>query len=246
MSDIVIRITELGKRFERVHEKPMLLRDLALLSSGRKRRIDEFWALRHVTFEVERGESLGVLGANGSGKSTLLTLIAGTSYPNEGSVSTRGRISTLLDLGAGFSQDMTGEENVIVNAGLLGVDLDVARRTMKDIVEFAELEDVIDSPIRHYSSGMLARLGFSIATHVSPDLLIIDEVLSVGDMHFQKKCLDRFTSMQERGVTVVFVSQAPAAVSAMCDRALWLKDGVLQRIGDAEEVAAEYAAAMSG
>ena len=165
----------------------MLLRDMAAIVTGHRQRVDEFWALRDVSFEVERGEMLGIVGRNGSGKSTLMTLVAGTSFPDEGSVSTRGRLSVLLALGAGFNLDMTGEENIIVNAGLLGLSIPEARARMRQIIEFAELEHVIDTKIRFYSSGMMARLGFAIAINVSPDILLVDEVLSVGDAGFQEK-----------------------------------------------------------
>jgi len=242
--DVVIRAAGVGKRYQRVHEKPMLLRDMALLLSSRMRSVDEFWALRDVSFEVRKGEAMGVLGPNGSGKSTLLTLLAGTAYPSEGTASTRGRVSPLLELGAGFSQDMTGEENIIINAGLLGLTAEEARQRMRAMVEFAELGHVIDTPIRQYSSGMKARLGFSIAMHVTPDILIVDEVLAVGDLRFQEKCSREFDRMRGEGVTIVLVSQSPDVIAMRCDRALWLKDGRVQNIGDAKEIAAEYERAM--
>jgi lipopolysaccharide transport system ATP-binding protein len=240
---VVIRATDLGKRYARIHETPMLLRDMALMFSSR-RRIDEFWALRHVSFDVHRAETFGILGPNGSGKSTLLTLLAGTSFPSEGVASTRGRISLLLELGAGFSIEMTGEENIIVNAGLLGLSTAEAGKQMQHIVEFAELEHVIDTPIRHYSSGMLARLGFSIAIHVSPDILIVDEVLAVGDIAFQQKCMTELQRLQQDGTTIVLVSQAPGSIANLCNTALWLKDGHVQSVGPAAEIASQYEAAM--
>lgn len=243
--EVVIRVAGVGKRYARVHEKPMLLRDMAFLLSARGRSVDEFWALRHVSFDVLEGETFGILGPNGSGKSTLLTLLAGTSFPSEGTASTRGRVSPLLELGAGFSYDMTGEENIIINAGLLGLTAQEARQRMRAVVEFAELEHVIDTPIRQYSAGMKARLGFSIAMHVSPDVLIVDEVLSVGDIRFQEKCRLEFERMRAEGVTIVMVEQSPDTIAARCDRALWLKDGRVQNLGSAREIAAEYAAAMS-
>jgi len=241
---VVVRASKVGKRYQRVHEKPMLLRDMALLLSSRRKSVDEFWALKDVSFEVQQGETMGILGPNGSGKSTLLTLLAGTAFPTEGTASTRGRVSLLLELGAGFSPDMTGEENIIVNAGLLGLTTREARDRMHKMVEFAELEGVIDTPIRHYSSGMLARLGFAIAINVSPDVLIVDEVLAVGDIRFQEKCNKEFDRLRSDGVTVVLVSQSPQAIADRCDRALWLKEGQVQSLGAAKDVAAEYSAAM--
>jgi len=241
---VVVRASKVGKRYQRVHEKPMLLRDMALLLSSRRKSVDEFWALKDVTFDVKQGETMGILGPNGSGKSTLLTLLAGTAFPSEGTASTRGRVSLLLELGAGFSPDMTGEENIIVNAGLLGLTTQEARERMHGMVEFAELKDVIDTPIRHYSSGMLARLGFAIAINVSPDVLIVDEVLAVGDIRFQEKCSREFERLRCDGVTIVLVSQSPEIIADRCDRALWLKEGQVQSLGDAKDVAAEYRAAM--
>jgi ABC-type polysaccharide/polyol phosphate transport system ATPase subunit len=240
MPPVVIRAKNLGKRYQRVHEPPMLLRDMAAMVSGQRRHVDDFWALRNVDFEVEQGEMLGIVGRNGSGKSTLLTLICGTSFPDEGSVSTRGRLSVLLALGAGFNVDMTGEENIIVNAGLLGVSPREARARMRQIVEFAELEQVIDTKVRFYSSGMVARLGFAIAISVSPDILLVDEILAVGDVGFQEKCYNEIRRMQAEGTTIVFVSHGLLSVQDLCARALWLKDGVLERSGPVDEVVHAY------
>ena len=237
---VVIRAKNLGKRYQRVHEPPMLLRDMAAMVSGQKRRVDDFWALRHVDFEIEQGEMVGIVGRNGSGKSTLLTLVCGTSFPDEGSVSTRGRLSVLLALGAGFNHDMTGEENIIVNAGLLGLSIPEARTKMREIVEFAELEDVIDTKIRFYSSGMVARLGFAIAISVSPDILLVDEILAVGDLGFQEKCYNQIKRMQDEGTTVLFVSHGMFTVQELCARAIWLKDGMVQKAGPADEVVKAY------
>jgi ABC-2 type transport system ATP-binding protein len=223
----------------------MLLRDMALMLSTNRRTTDAFWAVRNVSVDVQQGETLGVLGQNGSGKSTLLSLLAGTSFPSEGCASSRGRISLLLALGAGFSLDMTGEENVIVNAGLLGLTMAEARQRMARIVDFAELGNVIDTPIRFYSSGMLARLGFSIAIHVSPDILIVDEVLAVGDIAFQRKCFDEFRRLQAEGTTIVLVSQAPSAIGDLCDTAIWLDNGEVREYGPAQEVAHAYSAGMA-
>jgi lipopolysaccharide transport system ATP-binding protein len=239
---LVIRARNLGKRYQRVHEAPMLLRDMAAMVSGERRRVDEFWALRGVSFEIAQGEMFGVVGRNGSGKSTLLTLVCGTSFPDEGSVSTRGRLSVLLALGAGFNVDMTGEENIIVNAGLLGLSVSEARAKMRQIVEFAELEHVIDTKIRFYSSGMVARLGFSIAISVSPDILLVDEVLAVGDAGFQEKCYREIRRLQAEGTAIMFVSHGNIAVQDLCTRAIWLKDGVAERIGPVDEVARAYEA----
>jgi ABC-type polysaccharide/polyol phosphate transport system ATPase subunit len=241
---LTVRAAGLGKHYLRVHERPMLLREAAMLMTGRTRRVDDLWAVRGVAFELREGETLGLIGVNGSGKSTLLQLVAGTSFPSEGTISTRGRISTLLALGAGFNSDMTGEENIVASAGLLGIPVPEARRRMQGIVEFAELESVIDTPIRFYSSGMLARLGFAIAISVSPDILVVDEVLAVGDLKFQDKCIESVKEMQSRGITMVVAAQSPLFIAEFCTRAMWLEAGETKMAGSASEVADAYQLAM--
>lgn len=248
MSDRVLRVraSRVGKRYQRVHEKPMLLREAAMLFAGRRSRVDDLWAVRNVGFELAQGETLGVIGANGSGKSTLLALIAGTCFPTEGTMSTRGRVATLLGLGAGFHPDMTGEENIVTNAALLGIPVDQARRLTRKIIDFAELEAAIDTPVRHYSSGMSGRLGFSIAINVSPDILVIDEIFAVGDIRFQSKCIDEVKRLQARGITMVFASQSPTFLADFCTRAVWLEKGEVKMVGDATEVGEAYHVAMTG
>ena len=248
MSDgpVTIRANNVGKHFLRVHEKPMLLREAAMLVVGRQRRVDDLWAVRHVNFELRTGESLGLLGLNGSGKSTLLSLVAGTSFPSEGTMSTRGRISTLLSLGAGFNDDMTGEENIVASAGLLGISVREANRRLQKIVDFAELESAIDTQIRFYSSGMVARLGFAIAINVSPDILVVDEVLAVGDLKFQDKCIGAIRELRGRGITMVIASQSPAFVSEFCQRVIWLENGQVKQFGEAVEVGLAYQSATTG
>jgi ABC-type polysaccharide/polyol phosphate transport system ATPase subunit len=241
-----IRARDVGKHYLRVHEKPMLLREAMMLLAGRKQRVDDLWALRHVDFELRAGETLGLLGPNGSGKSTLLTLVAGTSFPSEGTISTCGRISTLLSLGAGFNPDMTGEENIVASSGLLGMPFAETRKRLTQIVEFAELQGVIDTQIRYYSSGMTTRLAFSIAINVSPDIMVIDEVLAVGDIAFQAKCMDALEDLQSRGITTVLASQAPMMIADFCTRALWLEAGRIKMAGPAAEVAEAYQVGMLG
>jgi len=243
---VKLRASNVGKRFHRVHERPMLLREAFMLAAGRTRSVDEFWAVRHVSFDLHGGETLGVLGANGSGKSTLLTLLAGTSFPSEGTVSTRGRISTWLSLGAGFHPDMTGEENIVACAGLMGFPVEETKRLMPKIIEFAELGGVIDTRIRFYSSGMAARLGFAIAIHVEPDILVVDEVLAVGDLAFQEKCLTEVLRLRDGGATIVLATQAPLMVAEFCSRALWLEHGQVRMLGSGEDVANGYNAHMTG
>jgi ABC-type polysaccharide/polyol phosphate transport system ATPase subunit len=246
MSAVTVRATNVGKHFLRVHEKPMLLREAAMLMVGRQRRVDDLWAVRHVNFELKAGESLGIVGLNGSGKSTLLSLIAGTSFPTEGTMSTRGRISTLLSLGAGFNFDMTGEENIVASAGLLGVPVKEAYRRMKQIIEFAELETAIDTQIKFYSTGMVARLGFAIAINVSPDILVVDEVLAVGDLKFQQKCVEAIRELQSRGITMVLAAQSPFFIAEFCQRIVWLEAGQVKLMGEAMHVGDAYQTATTG
>lgn len=198
-------------------------------------------ALQAVSFEVERGEAFGVIGDNGSGKSTLLGLLAGVLRPTRGRVTVNGHVSALLELGAGFHPELTGRENVMLNGVLLGLDRRQIRRRFDAIVEFAELSEYMDQPLRTYSSGMLARLGFSVVAHLEPDVLLVDEVLAVGDVRFQKKCLQKLHQFKEQGVTIVLVSHALADVERICDRALWLDRGRVAALGDAKTVIHAYA-----
>jgi lipopolysaccharide transport system ATP-binding protein len=243
---LTVRLSDAGKHYRRVHEKPMLLREAMMLLSGRQRHVDELWAVRHASFDLREGETLGILGPNGSGKSTLLALVAGAAFPSEGTVSTRGRVSTLLALGAGFNMDMTGEENILACAGLLGIPVREARRLMPNIVAFAELESAIDTQVRFYSSGMMARLGFSIAINVSPDVLVVDEVLAVGDLAFHDKCTSEVKRLQSSGITIVLASQSPFLVADFCTRAIWLEAGQIKMAGDPAEVADAYQVSMTG
>lgn len=244
MSDTVIAVRDLGKKYQRIHEQPMLLREAFFLLASRTKRYEDFWALSGVSFDVSRGETLGVVGRNGSGKSTLLQVLAGATYPTTGTVSTRGRIATLLALGAGLNPEMTGEENILVNIGFMGFDMDEARARLPAIVEFSELAEVIDTPVKHYSSGMMARLGFSIAINVSPDILVVDEVLSVGDMTFQGKSFSKIIELKTAGTTIVYASQSPGQIAELCNRAVWIEQGQVKRFGPARTVAGDYARFM--
>jgi lipopolysaccharide transport system ATP-binding protein len=224
------------------------LRDLipAMVGNiGRRRPKDvlrdkEFWALDDVSFEVRRGEAFGIVGSNGAGKSTILKLLSGIMKPTRGSISVRGRLSALIEVGAGFHPDLTGRENIYLNGTILGMTKDEIRRKFDDIVEFGGLRDFIDTPVKRYSSGMYARLGFSVAAHVEPDLLIVDEVLSVGDYLFQQKCIDRMTSILKGGTTVLFVSHNLHAVSELCQRSMLLEKGKMLAVGPTDEVIRQY------
>jgi ABC-type polysaccharide/polyol phosphate transport system ATPase subunit len=240
LDPLIVRFSDVGKAFRRFDYQPFLLRNLARRVTGRKVVPREFWPLRNVSFDIRGGETVGVIGQNGSGKSTLLRLIAGASFPTEGTVSVRGRIAPLLALGAGFHPDMTGRECVEVNGTALGLSRSEIRERMDDILHFAEIGDFLDMPVRYYSSGMLARLGFSVAVHTDPDLLLVDEVLAVGDHAFQQKCIARIHAIQRAGTTILFVSHDEGTVRQLCDRVLWLCDGRLRSDGLSVDVLPEY------
>ena len=236
----LIVFRDVGKSYRRFDRQPFLVRNLALKLLGRAPPLREFWPLRHISFEVGRGETTGVIGINGSGKSTLLRLVAGASYPTEGHIAVRGRVAPLLALGAGFSPDMTGRECVEVNGTALGLlPAEIAQR-MDEIIQFAEVAEFVDTPVRYYSSGMLARLGFAIAVHTDPDLLLVDEVLAVGDHAFQHKCIARIEALRDQGMTILFVSHDPDLTGRLCTRVLWLRDGRIERDGPPGPVIEEY------
>jgi ABC-type polysaccharide/polyol phosphate transport system ATPase subunit len=238
--ELIVRAEGLGKSFKRWEHQPFLLRNLMLRLIGRAHKPKEFWPLRNISFDIRRGEAVGLIGQNGAGKSTLLRIIAGACFPSEGVLSVRGRIAPLLALGIGFQPDMTGYECVEINATTLGLTKEEIAERMQDIIDFADLKDFMDTPMRFYSSGMSARLGFAVAVHTSPDLLLVDEVLSVGDHSFQRKCQKRIDQMRTDGVTIVFVSHSTAVVKALCNRALWLKDGKLMEDGHPDRVCERY------
>lgn len=201
-----------------------------------------FEALSNISFDIYRGENFGIIGHNGAGKSTTLDLIAGVSKPTKGTVVVRGRISPLLALGAGFHPELNGRENIFLNGVLMGLTRREIRRKMEEIIDFAEIGEFIDSPIRVYSRGMLARLGFAIVAHLDPEILLIDEVLSVGDVRFQKKCMDKMMDFKQSGVTIVLVTHSIASVAQICDRAMWIDNHVIRMIGDPTEIAETYCA----
>jgi lipopolysaccharide transport system ATP-binding protein len=201
---------------------------------------ESFVALEDISFEVYEGENFGIIGNNGAGKSTTLGLIAGVLAPNRGRVTVRRRVSPLLALGAGFHQELTGRENVELNGVLLGLTRREIRRKMDEIVDFSELGDFINRPVRTYSSGMMARLGFSVVAHLDPELLLIDEVLGVGDIRFQRKCVEKMQSFRESGVTMVLVTHSVASVMNICDRAMWIDNHRIRMMGNPTEVVEAY------
>jgi len=234
----VIELHNVSKRFHR-HVGQILLRNhLTRLLAGRKEKF--FYALKHISFDVEQGESVALIGRNGAGKSTLLGLVAGVLQPDEGTVAVRGRVAPLLELGAGFHPDLTGRENARLKTALLGMSRKEADLAFDSIVEFSGIRDFINEPLRTYSSGMVMRLGFSVAIHCDPEVLLIDEILSVGDAGFQAKCFDKIKSFRRAGKSILCASHT-SIVQELCDRALWFDQGELILNGPIAEVAAAYA-----
>ena len=237
----VIQFDSVSKKFTLHHERARSFQELAVgLFRRNNFSREEFWALRDVSFTVEHGETVGIIGPNGAGKSTLLKLAARIMEPTSGRITVRGRIGALLELGAGFHPDLTGRENIYLNGSILGLSRAEIRRRLDDIIGFAELERFIDVPVKHYSSGMYVRLGFSVAVHTDPEILLVDEVLAVGDQAFQRKCLERIGELRRQGVTVLFVSHSADMVRSLCTRALWLHEGRLVADGAAEAVVRRY------
>jgi len=203
-----------------------------------------FVALEEISFEVYKGECFGIIGRNGAGKSTLLGLIAGVLAPDKGKIVVRGRVSPLLELGAGFHPELTGRENIILNGILLGMTKSEVLRKMDEIIEFSELGEFMDQPLRTYSSGMVARLGFSVIAHLDPEILLVDEILAVGDINFQKKCMEKIMNFRKNGVTIVLVSHNIEQVERLCDRAMWIDHHRVKAIGKPEEVCRLYREAV--
>ena len=233
-----IEIEQVSKHFRLNHARADSVKERVV--NWRKPSYEEFWALRDVTLHVDQGETLGLLGHNGSGKSTLLKCVAGIMRPTEGTITKRGRIAALLELGAGFHGDLTGRENIYMNASILGFSRKEIDRIFDEVVAFSEIEDFIDNQVKHYSSGMAARLGFAVAVNVEPEILLVDEVLSVGDEAFQRKCLERIKRFQREGRTILLVSHAVDLVRRICDRAAVLDHGELVAVGAPGEAALAY------
>jgi ABC-2 type transport system ATP-binding protein/lipopolysaccharide transport system ATP-binding protein len=236
-----IVVENVSKQFRLQADRPTSVKEI-FTRRGRDKSADRYWALKDVSLEIPEGSMYALVGHNGSGKSTLLRCIAGIYQPNSGRVRVHGRISTLLELGAGFHPDLSGRENIYMNATMLGMSKKAIERVFDDIVAFAgvEIERFIDSPVKVYSTGMYVRLGFSVAVHVQPEILIIDEVIAVGDEEFQRRCFDHLYSLRKQGVTIVVVTHGLNLVETMCDSATWLDHGEVQVSGPAAEVTSEY------
>jgi lipopolysaccharide transport system ATP-binding protein len=236
-----VKVNDLSKRYYLGEARVNSLRDaVSGFARGGAKKRKEFWALREVGFELENGETLGIIGRNGAGKSTLLKILSRITKPTSGTAEIRGRVGSLLEVGTGFHNELTGRENIFLNGAILGMRREEIRAKFDEIVEFSEIEKFLDTPVKYYSSGMYMRLAFSIAAHLEPEVLIVDEVLAVGDAAFQKKSISKMRSIGGSGRTVLFVSHDMNAVSRLCERVIWLKDGCVEADGDANAVVGEY------
>ena len=241
MNDSTIEIRGVSVRYRLAKEKPKTLQEYIIQRlKGRKMDYEDFWALKNINLEVRKGETLGIIGHNGAGKSTLLKVIARVLKPTEGTVAVNGKIAPLIELGAGFDMELTGMENIYLNASILGLSRKKIEEIIPPVVDFSELHEFIYSPLKSYSSGMVARLGFSIATEVNPDILIVDEILAVGDERFKKKCDERILGFRERGVTMLLVSHSMADIERLCSKVLWFDHGMPKMYGDPESVIKAY------
>jgi ABC-type polysaccharide/polyol phosphate transport system ATPase subunit len=240
MANLAIQIKNVSKRFRVYHQRNTSLKQA--LVDRQRGRFEEFWAVSDVSVDVPEGESLGIIGENGSGKSTLLKCVAGILIQDKGTIAVQGRLASLLEVGAGFHPDFTGRENIYLNGAILGLPRRYITTILDDIVSFAELEQFIDNPVKTYSSGMYMRLGFAIAVNLDPDIMLIDEVLAVGDEAFQRRCMERINAIRAEGRTLVFVSHALESVRAICDRCLWLDHGAARMLGGVDSVLAAYLA----
>ena len=240
MPDNMIEVKNVTMRFRMSDEPINSLKEIFTTAVSGKLKFNEFLALDDVSFELERGKTLGLIGRNGAGKSTTLKLISGILKPTSGTIITRGNIVPMLELGAGFDLELTGKENIYLNGAILGYSKEYLESKYEEIVEFAEIKDFIDMPIRNYSSGMMARLAFSIASVVQPEILIVDEILAVGDVAFQEKSFNRMKELMSGGATVLFVSHDIEKIEEMCDKVIWLDHGKIVDQGDAGEVCERY------
>jgi ABC-2 type transport system ATP-binding protein/lipopolysaccharide transport system ATP-binding protein len=238
MTDPAVSIEDVSKRFRLQKNRPGSLKEK--ITKRRFEHREEFWALQDINLVIPRGSTYALIGHNGSGKSTLLRLVAGIYRPTTGVVRVDGRISALLELAAGFHPDLTGRENIYLNAAILGLTTAETNRLMGDIIEFSGIAEFIDTPVRHFSSGMYVRLGFSVAVHVNPQILIVDEIIAVGDVEFQRRCYEHLAKLRSAGTTIVMVSHSSAAVELLCDEAAWLDHGHLLATGPASTIAHDY------
>lgn len=241
MGEIAVQVSNVTVRFNLASEKVETLKEYFVRLIKRKHvKIDEFYALKDVSFQIKKGDSFALLGSNGSGKSTMLKVICGIYHPYKGSVQVNGTIAPMIELGAGFDSELTARENIYLNGCVLGYDRAFMDERFEQIMNFAELWDFVDVPVKNFSSGMQARLGFAIATLVKPDILIVDEILAVGDAHFQEKCKQKMDELQNGGTTLILVSHDISQVLKTCRHAAWINKGTLMMVGDAKEVCDVY------
>ena len=238
MSEVVIKVRDLVKKYN-IYDNPMD-RLKETLSIRHKCYHREFVALNGLTFDIEKGDAVGILGKNGSGKSTLLKMITGVLTPTSGTIEIKGVISAILELGTGFNMEYTGIENIYLNGTMMGYTKEEVDLRINDIIEFADIGDFINQPVKIYSSGMFARLAFAVASNVNPDILIVDEALAVGDTRFQIKCIEKMKALKEQGTTVLFVSHATEQIKRFCNKAIWIKDGIIEAQGESSEIADLY------
>lgn len=244
MSDIAVRVENVSKKFRLYKERNQTIK--SAIMRGRTSVHEDFWALNDVTFDVSAGSTFGLIGSNGSGKSTLLKCLAKIYQPEKGSIMANGKVAALLEVGSGFHHELSGRENVFLNGSILGMSKKEITRKFDEIVDFSGVEQFIDQPVKNYSSGMYVRLGFAIAINVDPDVLVVDEVLAVGDAEFQQKCYQKFRDFKDAGRTVILVSHSMDTVQAMCDKAAWLSHGNMMAVGEAEPTIKAYLDSLSG
>lgn len=246
-TDTAIKVDHVSKKYSKSLKRSMLygIKDIArntfgLSSHSDKLRKNEFWALNNISFEVKKGETLGIIGPNGSGKTTLLKLLNGIFWPDKGKITVKGKVGALIEVGAGFHPLLTGRENIYINAAILGMTKEEVDEKFDDIIEFADIGDFLDAPVKHYSSGMFVRLGFAVAVHCEPNVLLVDEVLAVGDINFKAKCYTKIKELNEKGITILFISHSMELVSRICNHTIYLKDGKIQVVDETEKVVKLY------
>ena len=242
MNDIAVRVDNVSKSFRMYKERNQTIKSAVM--RGRTSVHEDFWALEDVSFDVPQGSTFGLIGSNGSGKSTLLKCLANIYFPNKGTITHFGKIAAMLEVGSGFHTELSGRENIFLNGSILGMSKKEITRKYDEIVDFSGVEQFIDQPVKNYSSGMYVRLGFAIAINVDPDILVVDEVLAVGDSEFQEKCFQKFKDFKRAGKTVILVSHSMDTVTQMCDQAAWLNHGELMVAGDARGTIAAYEASL--
>ena len=241
--EYAIEVDHISKSFKIFYDKGHTIKDQVV--SSKRRKYEKREVLKDISFKLKRGEAVGLIGHNGCGKSTTLKLLTRIMYPDSGTITMRGRVSSLIELGAGFHPDMSGRENIYINASIFGLNKKEIDRRLEDIIAFSELEEFIDNPVRTYSSGMYMRLAFAVAINVDADILLIDEILAVGDVAFQAKCFNRLREIKKAGTTIVIVSHSLAQIEQICDRSIWIHDGLIREEGAPRIVDPKYMAYMS-